>query len=113
MSKIDAVLVLGCYGQSDEEEFSFCCGVNNSILELRNLDEFEYERVVEFFDKACGLFDSSISDYNKCSNILNILYKTHKVISPDTLRKIQYYLNMHRKCRPYLMLMLREDYNGK
>lgn len=112
MPRIDAMLILGCHGRSDES-FRLCHGVNNSILNTIDLDDFEYERVMSFFDKACGLFDSSISDYNKCSNILNILYKTHKVINPDTLKKIQYYLDMHKKCRPYLMLVLREDYDGK
>jgi hypothetical protein len=113
LARIDALLILGCKGYKDDDGFQYCHTSNNPILELRDLDDFEYEKIIDFFDNACGLFNSSVSDYNKCSNILNILYKTHKVISPEMLNKIQYYLSMHKRCKPFLILMLREDYYGK
>jgi hypothetical protein len=104
------LLILGCHGHNDAENFTYCKGVSNPIIELKYLKEYEYEKTIEFFDNACGLFDSVVDDYNKCSNILNMLYKNYKVISPEMLKKIQYYLNIHKMCRPYLALILREDY---
>lgn len=113
MARIDAVLVLGCNGYEDDEGFKFCHGVDNSILHLRELNDFDYEEIIKFFENACGLFNSSVSDFNKCSNILNMLYKKYKVIDPKMLNKIQYYLNIHKRCKPFLILVLREDYYGK
>lgn len=113
MSRINAVLILGCGGFSDSEDFIFCAGVDNIILDLEDISEQDYERLIAFFDKACGLFSSPVVNYNKISNILNMLYKTYGVINPEMLKKIQYYLNTHRKCDPYLLLMLKEDYNGR
>lgn len=69
--------------------------------------------MVDFFDNACGLFDFPVTEHNKCTNILNVIYKNKKVIDSEMLEKIQYYLNMHKKCGSYLTLMLREDYDGQ
>ncbi len=110
MSKTDILLILGCNGHMDDQKFIYCKGISNPILELKNIKEPDYKRVVDFFDNACGLFDSVVDDYNKCSNILNMLYKDYKVIDPEMLKKIQYYLSTHKTCRPYLALVLREDY---
>ena len=112
MSKIDAILVLGCKGHQDKEGFSFCCGVSNPILELKKLNNQTHQDLVIFLDKACGLFNSSVDDYNKCFNILNIIYKKYKVFDEELLNKIQYYLHGHKLCQPYLVLIMREDYYG-
>lgn len=115
MSKINAVLILGCsgYKSEDDEEFIFCHGSHNVILKLHDLDDTTYHKIIEFLDGACDLFTSPIRDFNKCSNILNLLYKNYKVISPEMLSKIQYYLTIHKRCNPYLILLMEEDYYGK
>ena len=113
LSRINAVLILGCKGFEDEDGFVYCHGVGNVILDLESLGLEKYNKIDIFLEKACGLFRSPVEDYNKCSNILNMLYKTFEVISLEMLEKIQYYLNSHRKCNPYLLLILKEDYNGK
>ncbi len=112
MPKIDAILVLGCKGHQDKEGFFYCQGVSNPILELKRLNENNYQDLIVFFEKACGFFNSSVDDYNKCFNILNILYKKYKVIDEDLLKKIQYYLHSHKLCQPYLILVMKEDYYG-
>lgn len=110
MQRIDAILILGCNGYCDSNGFIYCAGASNLILELINLNDEDYKKVVDFLDNAAGLFSSTVDDYNKCSNVLNMLYKNFKVIKPEMLTNIQYYLNMHKVCRPYLSLVLREDY---
>lgn len=109
MERLDAILVLGCSGYVDND-FIFCSGVNNSILELSELNDFDYAKVENFLDKTCRLFDCVVDDNNKCSNILNLLYKTLKVIDEKKLNKIQLFLVKHKGCNLNLSLILREDY---
>ncbi len=108
MQKIDAILILGCYGYT-EDGFVFCNGVSNPVLELQDLSDIDYPKVELFLDKTCRLFDCVVDDNNKCSNILNMLFKTFKVIDESVLFKIQHYLLRHKGCRLYLSLVLREN----
>lgn len=110
MSRIDALLILGCYGHKSEEGFLYCNGISNPIIDLAELSDLDYEKIIKFFEDTCGLFDSPVDSYVKCSNILNMLYRVYKVINEDTLKNIQYYLHMHKQCRPYIVLLMREDY---
>ena len=103
-----AYLVLGCREFYDEDEFCFCEHISNVILDLYKLKNDDKEKIINFLDYTCGLFDKAIYDYNKCVNVINMLYSSYKVITKDMLVKIQKFLQMYRKFGIYLMLIPKE-----
>lgn len=104
------LLILGCNGLSDKDRFVYCKSVCNPILKLTGLEPGTKKQVIDFLDKACGLFDGPCSDYNKVVNIINLLNKNFGIIKEENLHKVQAFIKMHRSCGLYLMLMLEEDY---
>lgn len=109
MERLDAYLLLGCNGLVITNNFRNCSGVENIIINLRDLEDEPYQKVVEFFDQACGLFDSPVYDYNKCTNILTTLYRDHQLISQAQLHNIQLFLKTHKTCGIFLFLLMREE----
>ena len=109
---LDAYLLLGCNGFADSNDFVYCNSIVNPIIDLSKVNSEEQERVVNFLENACGLFDSTCYDYNKCVNIINFLYRQFGIIDEDTLHRIQAFLRMHKRCGIYIMLNLKEDYHG-
>ena len=108
---MDALLLLGCNGLVDGEGYLYCHSTVNEIVDLSSMPRAKKERVVNFLDKACDLFEAPCYDYNKCINTINFLYRQFDAISEDRLHKIQSYIRMHRACGIYIMLILKEDYN--
>mgnify|MGYP001243569543 CR=1 FL=1 len=106
---MDAVILLGCNGHVGEDRFVFCNGIVNPIADLSKIPSATKERLVGFLDKACNLFDETCTDYNKCINIINFLYRQFGIIDEEMLHRIQGFLKMHKKCGIYIMLMLKED----
>lgn len=111
MERLEAYLVLGCNGHSDDDGFVNCLGVENPILDLEIIEEAKYERLLYFFENACDLFDRPMYNYNKCSNTLNMLHRDYGVITQNMLFHIQKFTRMHRECGIHIMLVLKEDYN--
>lgn len=109
---MDAVILLGCNGHVGDGGFVYCRSTVNPIVDLSRVPADIRNKLENFLDKACGLFDENCFDYNKCINIINFLYRQFGIIDEDTLHKIQAYLRMHKKCGIYLMLMLKEDFYG-
>ncbi len=101
---------MGCAGQTTQDGFINCTGVANPIVDLAELDEDKYERVLQFFENACSLFDKPMYNSNKVSNTLNMLHRDFGVIPPTMLFKVQQFHRMHKSCGVYLMLILKEDY---
>jgi len=110
-ASMNAYVLLGCNGFTDTEGFLFCNSITNHIVDLSKIKYDEKERVINFLDKACGLFDAACYDYNKCINIVNFLYRQYGIIDEDGLHKIQAFLKMHKRCGIYVMLILKEDYS--
>jgi hypothetical protein len=108
---MNAYLLFGCNGLVDESNFVMCKKVINPIVDLSELPIPLSLKVEVFLDNACGLFDSPCYDYNKCSNILNFLYRQFGIIDDDMLYRIQAFLKMHRGCGIYIMLLLKEDFH--
>jgi hypothetical protein len=106
--RLDASLVLGCNG-SITNGFVLCNGTQNKIVDLSNLGEDDYLELLKFLENACGLFNSPVFDYNKCVNIVSLLYKNYCVIDQSMLFNIQNYFKMHRQCGIWIMLILNED----
>lgn len=109
LKKINAVLVLGCNGHK-KGKFVFCKGTSNPIINLSEIEDSQYNKVVDFLDNSCDLFDYKITDLNKLSNTLNLLNKVYSVFSKNVLEDIQLYINMHKNCGLYLVLLMEEDY---
>lgn len=112
-SRIGAYLILGCAGHSGKDGFVDCNGVSNPILDLDDLSESDYIRIIEFLDNSCELFDQPMYNYNKISNVLNMMHRDYGVIAPTTLFNIQRFLKMHKNCGIFLILILKEDYNNE
>jgi hypothetical protein len=108
---MDAFILLGCNGLTDAERFMYCNAMVNPIVDLSKVPAESREKLEDFLDNACGLFDSACYDYNKCINIVNFLYRQFSIIDEDMLHKIQGFLKMHRRCGLYIILMLKEDYH--
>lgn len=107
-----AYLILGCNGHSDKSGFIYCRSCNNPLLDLAKIKREEYDKVLDFLERSCSLFDRPCYDHNKCVNIINYLYRNFSIISEDKLHKVQAFIKMHKSCGTYLMLILKEDYDG-
>ena len=107
---MNAYLILGCNGYTDVDRFVYCESTSNALVDLSKIDKSTRERLFGFLENACGLFDSPCYDYNKCVNIINLLYKQFSIIDEDMLHKVQAFLRMHKRCGLYVMLILKEDY---
>jgi hypothetical protein len=111
--QLDAYLVLGCNGHSIKGNFTNCLGVENPIVKLSEVDDQNYERVISFFEKACGFFDGPINDQNKCSNIIGMLYRNYSIIDDEMLHNVQLFMKTHKSCGFYLFLIMKEDFDDK
>lgn len=109
---LEAVLILGCNGFTDPSGFQHCKGIENPIVDLTEIDEEDYDNVIQFFDDACGLFSGPVTDHNKCVNILSMLYRNYSCYDKDMLHNIQYFIKTHKQCGMSLMLVMKEDLHG-
>lgn len=112
MNKLDACLVLGCNGHSGNDGFMTCTGVSNIIINLKDVDDDSYDKLVNFLEGACSLLDEPMYNRNKIANSLNIIHRDHGIIPHTMLFNIQNFMQMHRKCGHYMLLIMREDYNN-
>ena len=111
--QLKAYLVMGCGGLETTGGFLLCNSITTPIIDFEEIAEDRYEKAVDFMDIGCKLFDRPIYDYNKVANVINLLYKTYHVIEEDKLNGIQRYLRMHRDCGIFLILLTKEDFNGR
>ena len=110
---MNAYILLGCNGYVGKDSFLFCKSVKNPIIDLSKITKDEREKIINFLDDACGLFDSVCYNYNKCINIINMLYRQFGIISEESLHEIQAFLKMHKMCGIYIMLIMKEDYDAR
>ena len=111
--RIEAYLVLGCNGAQSPDGFLSCCSVENPIVDLTKVSDDQYQRLLDFFDNACDLFNAPMNDYNKCVNTLSYLYKHHGAYDQRMLYNIQHFLKMHKECGIWLVLTLKEDFHNE
>lgn len=112
MGQIKAYLVLGCKGLT-LDQFKFCNGVMNPVADLELISETIYEDVIEFLDRACNLFAEDVVEFNKCVNILTLLYKNYQIFDEKKLHQIQSFFKLHKSCGIWLALILKEDWLEK
>jgi hypothetical protein len=111
--RLDAYLILGCNGHVMGDGFTNCRGIENPVVKLSEIDDQNYERVIGFFEKACGLFDAPVNNPNKCVNIITMLYRDYSIIDDEVLYNIQLFIKTHKLCGIYLFLIMREDLNDE
>ncbi len=102
-------VILGCNGNVSSNRFCYCGSVENIILEISRIPIKEQEKLLDFLDDTCGLFNEPCYDYSKNVNIIKILYKTFEVIDEQMLESIQAFIRMHRSCG--LIIRLEEGSN--
>lgn len=112
MEKLKAYMVLGCNGHESNDGFLNCTGVSNILLDLEELDDSSYNKLIDFLEGPCELFDKAMYNRNKVSNVLNIIHRDHHLISHKLLFNIQSFMQMHKKCGQYLILIMKEDYEN-
>ena len=110
--RLDIYLVLGCNGYAESKSWIMCHGVENPLVDLTLLSDHDYKTLVDFLDRACGLFDSQMSDYNKCVNTLNFIYKHYHAYDDVTLFRVQKFIKLHKDCGIWLALVLKEEFDG-
>jgi len=99
-------VVLGCNGNVGANRFCYCSSVENIILDVSEIPPKEREKLLDFLDETCALFNEPCYDYSKVVNIIKILYKTFDLIDQGMLESIQGFIRMHRSCG--LILRLKE-----
>ena len=102
-------LILGCWGRNNEG-FSICNGVINSILDI-TLNSERNVAISEYLDSNYHLFDRPL--YNNIhSAIFNIQdkfsIKTKPVFSNTVFKWMEEFCLMHSKCGLYLRLNLED-----
>lgn len=110
--KIQACLLLQCSGYTNKC-FVHCAGISNPIIDLEKINDDNYDTIIDFFDSACNLFNCPVTDYNACSNILNLLHKTYNAYDVTTLNNIQLFIKNHKYCKISLSLVLKENLYGR
>jgi|TARA_R110001583_G_scaffold16234_29_gene66407 hypothetical protein len=109
---LKAYLILGCNRYVDSEGFFYSESISNPIADLQYIQKDEADNVISFLEDACGLFEAPMFNYNKCTNTINFLYRNFSIINEDRLKKIQSFIRMHRRGGIFIMLTLKEDYDG-
>jgi hypothetical protein len=91
-------LKLGCHGNIDDDEFCYCHGVSNQILNIADLSHKDIDEVIDFLNKSSNLIDKPMVDNNKVTNTIAYLYKNFKIFSQEDLHKIQFFMKIHKTC---------------
>ena len=92
-----AVVILGCDGRQDEE-FHFCNGVENIVVDLEKAQlEENYLDLIKYLDKVAGVFDGICFSMNKISNSM---YKMHELgfISEKQYQYVTHFYQLHQRC---------------
>ena len=111
--RLKAYLVLGCKGHTGQDGFIECSGVSNPIIDLEVINGDNYDRIIPFLETACDLFDTPMYNSNKVSNALNMLHRDLSGLAPSMLFNVQQFIRMHKKCGPFLILIMKEDYDNE
>ena len=102
-------LVLGCGGYS-YRGFSLCSGTYNVITEFsRHFEGVELEKVMDFLDYTCNLFDGVMSDWNKITNTLKMLRTQFHLIDDQKWESLHIWLPRHKQCGAVLRLVLSSE----
>lgn len=101
-------LYLCCNGNADKNGFVYCSSCSNIILNFSKikLDKNSLDKLIDFLDKAAGLFDSAVINHNKAFNVINLVQKDFDLFSKEQILQIQYFFKLHKDCGVYLQLIV-------
>lgn len=110
-------LVLNCGGYR-YEEMIMCASTTNVIIDFdRNMELVELQKLMNFLDYTCGLFDRPMADWNKIVNTLKIFKEQFKLLDDKKWKALYTWLPQHKKCGGVLKLVLNDELkninNGK
>lgn len=110
MEKLEAYLILGCNGHCGKDGFINCTGISNVVIDLEELGDGTYARLLQFLEGPCELFEKAMYNRNKVANTLAMIHRDYGAIPQKMLFNIQGFMQMHRKCGHYMILIMKEDY---
>jgi hypothetical protein len=64
---------------------------------------------MDFLDFACGLFDTTMGDWNKIVNTLKLLRERFHLLDDKTWQALHMWLPQHKHCGAFLRLMFNAD----
>lgn len=101
-------LYLCCNGNADRNGFVYCNSCANTILDFSKikLEKNALDKLIDFLDKAAGLFDSAVINHNKAFNVINLLQKDFHLFEEERILQIQYFFKLHKDCGVYLQLIV-------
>lgn len=103
----DAYLILGCAGLH-VNEMVICRGTENIVLDLGIIETGD--KLMDFLDFTCKLFDKTQADWNSIMNILKTLRNTFSLIDDKRWDTIQIWVMQHKKCGSFLRLCTKDDF---
>lgn len=87
-----------------------CAGTHNIIINFnRHFEPVELKTIMDFLDFACGLFDSTMGDWNKIVNTLKMLRERFHLLDDETWKALHMWLPQHKHCGAFLRLMFNAD----
>ena len=102
-------LVLGCGGQK-HHNIVLCAGTYNTVINFnRHFEAEELKKIMDFLDFACGLFDTTMGDWNKIINTLKMLRERHHLLDDKLWEALHLWLPLHKRCGAFMRLMFNAD----
>ena len=96
-------LYIGCNGNANKDGFVFCKSCSNLLIDIETVQE--KEKVINFLDKAAGLFSGPIENHSKAFNTLNYIHKNFHIFNEDKILSIQKFFNQHKECGVFIVLL--------
>ncbi len=102
-------LVLSCGGLK-YNGMNLCASTINTIINFdRYFEATQLEKIMNFLDHTCGLFDGPTIDWNKIINILKIFKEQFYLLDDKTWEALHVWLPQHKKCGAVLTLCLNNE----
>lgn len=104
-------LILSC-GGSKHNNIVLCASTINTIIDFdKHFEPIKLEKIMDFLDYTCGLFDAPIVDWNKITNTLKIFKEQFGLIDDKLWAALHTWLPLHKKCGAVLALCLNSELN--
>ncbi len=104
-------LILTCGGLK-LNDIILCSSTANTIINFdRHFDELRLEKIMDFLDYSCNLFDGPIIDINKAVNVLRMFKDQYALIDDKLWDTLHIWLPQHKRCGIVLSLCLNDNVN--
>lgn len=106
---MEALLFLRCEG-FEKDDFKFCSGVENMILDLQKIEHTEkYIELIQYIDKIPKLFEKPCVNQNIVSNLLFKLYEL-EYADDKAHKNFALFLENHRRCGIIADIRIKNEY---